>query len=89
MSRLLGVLYFIDQSVNTYHMVPDINDIDLQVSNTYVDIYRSILNKSEHDKDKEDVTVPKLNSTSNWRDFKDTLILKLSTNKGTRDVLLE
>ena len=42
MSRLLGVLYLIDQSVNMYHMVPDINEICLQVSNTYADAYRSI-----------------------------------------------
>jgi len=70
-------------------MVPDINEIDLQVSNTYADAYRSILNKRIHDKDEEDFIVPKLNGTSNWRDFKDKLILKLSTNKGTRDILLE
>ena len=70
-------------------MVPDINEIDLQVSNTYADAYCSILNKRIHNKDEEDFIVPKLNGTSNWRDFKEKLILKLSTNKGIRDILLE
>jgi len=77
LSRLLGVLYFIDQSVNTYHIVPYINEIDLHVSKDYVNIYCVILNKENRANQEGGVTVPKLNGASNWRDFKDKLILKL------------
>ena len=74
-SHLLGVLYFIDQSVNTYHIVPYINEIDLHVSKDYVNIYCAILNKENHDNQEDGVTVPKLNGASDWRDFKDKLII--------------
>jgi len=64
-SRLLSLLYFIEQSVNTYHIIPDINEMDLQVSKDYADIYRAILNKKDHDDQEKDVTVPKSNGASN------------------------
>ena len=87
-NRLLGILYHFDQAVNTFHQVPDIGSIDIRTADELSRKYADSL-IVEDDEDELDIKVPKLDGSTNWRSFKDKLMLKLATTKGVRNIPLD
>lgn len=88
-SRLLGTLYYFDQSANTFHQIPDIDYIDSTKADELAESYsHTTLDDSDEDDDNT-IKIPKLDGSSNWRAFKDKMVLKLSTMKGARNIPLD
>ena len=88
-NRLLGVLYYFAQSINTFHTVPDILSIDQDMADDLGSQYLASLRKYELTEELGIVKLPSLTGSTNWRAFKDKLLLKLSTMKSTRGINLE
>ena len=82
-NRLLGVLYYFTQAVNTFHTIPDIGSINRDLANELGSQY--LLSLRKHDVTEEGglVKIPSLTGSNHWRSFKDKLFLKLSTMKST------
>ena len=89
MNRLLGVLYYFNQAVNTFHTIPDIVEVTADIADELGSNYLSSLRKIEAPEDGNLVKLPSLTGSGNWRAFKEELILKLSTMKSTRGISLE
>ena len=88
-NRLLGVLYYFTQAINTFHTVPDISSIDQDMADELGSQYLASLRKYDVTEEQELVKLPSLTGSTNWRTFKDKLHLKLSTMKSTRGITLE
>ena len=88
-NRLLGVLYYFTQAINTFHTIPDISSIDQDMADDLGSQYLSSLRKHYVTEEGGLVKLPSLTGSSNWRAFKDKLLLKLSTMKSTRGITLE
>ena len=88
-NRLLGVLHYFTQSVNTFHTIPDIDQVTADIADDLGSNYLSSLRKIEVPEDGNSVKLPSLTGSGNWRAFKEKLILKLSTMKSTRGISLE
>ena len=88
-NRLLGVLYYFTQSVNTFHTIPDIDLVTADIADDLGSNYLSSLRKNEVSDDGNLVKLPSLTGSANWRAFKEKLTLKLSTMKSTRGISLE
>ena len=82
-NRLLGVLYYFTQAINTFHMIPDISSIDLDPADKLGSQYPISLRKNDITEEKRLVKLPSLTGSNNWRAFKDKLLLELSTMKST------
>mmetsp|Transcript_1268 Transcript_1268/g.1814 ORF Transcript_1268/g.1814 Transcript_1268/m.1814 type:complete len:248 (-) Transcript_1268:340-1083(-) len=80
--RLVRVLSYFDQAVKTLHEIPNIVDIMQIRSNELVDLYEEATLEKENNEDSSKIKFPKLEGSTNWRAFKDKLILKLSAMKG-------
>ena len=89
MKRLLGVLYYFNQAVNTFHTIPDIVEVTADIADELGSNYLSSLRKIEAPEDGNLVKLPSLTGSGNWRAFREKLILKLSTMKSTRGISLE
>ena len=88
-NRLLGVLYYFTQAINTFHTVPDISSIDQDMADELGSQYLASLRKYDVTEEQGIVKLPSLTGSTNWRAFKDKLLLKLSTMKSTRGINLE
>ena len=89
-NRLLGILYYFNQSVNTFHTIPDIDRVTSDIADELGSNYLSSQRKLEATEDGSNlVKLPSLTGSGNWRAFKEKLILKLSTMKSTRGISLE
>jgi len=88
-NRLLGVLYYFTQAINTFHTIPDISSIDQNMADELGSLYIASLRKCDVTEEGGLVKLPSLTGSTNWRAFKDKLLLKLSTMKSTRGITLE
>ena len=88
-NRLLGVLYYFTQAINTFHTVPDILLIDQDMADELGSQYLASLRIYDVTEEQGIVKLPSLTGSTNWRAFKDKLLLKLSTMKSTRGINLE
>ena len=88
-NRLIGVLYYFTQAINTFHTIPDISSIDQDVADELGSQYLSSLRKHDLTEEGGLVKLPPLTGSANWRAFKEKLLLKLSTMKSTRGITLE
>ena len=89
MNRLLGILHYFDQAVHTYHTIPDIDELDADLANLFGKQYQSSHRSKLDDEEEVGIKIPDLTGATNWREFKEKFILKLSTIKGTRGIPLD
>jgi len=89
MNRLLGVLYYFIQSVNTFHTIPDIDHVTADIADELRSNYLSSLRNIEAPDYGDLVKLPSLTGSGNWRAIREKLILKLSTMRSTRGISLE
>ena len=80
-SRLIGAVHYFNLAVHSFHKVPDILSIDADNSTTYATHFRHLHSDQEDD---IDITIPTLNGSSNWTDFRDKFLMKLSRTIGAR-----
>ena len=81
-ARLMGVIHYFHQGVTVFHCIPDPSFIDDNKADELAQIYKSFTSKK--DTDDVDVDIPKLTGSSNWIDFRDKFLLKLSIEIGSR-----
>ena len=88
-SRLIGIVHYFNQCINTYHMVPDMSFITPEATTTLSTQYRQFKEsvKKENDTDDE-IDIPELKGSTNWVDFRDKFTTKLSQTRGARDIPL-
>lgn len=89
MNRLLGILHYFDQAIHTYHTIPDIDALDVDLANQFGKQYQSSHRSKLDDEEEVAIKIPDLTGATNWREFKEKFILKLSTIKGTRGIPLD
>ena len=88
-NRLLGVLYYFTQAINTFHTIPDISSIDQDMADELRSQYLASLRKYDVTEEQELVKLHSLTGSTNWRAFKDKVLLRLCTMKSTRGITLE
>jgi len=70
-SRLVGVVYCYNHAINTFHRLPDLLLIDVEIAT------KSSLHYRELDKERDDddslVEIPKLSGSSDWITFRDKI----------------
>ena len=83
MSRLIGALFYCKICFYDFHVTPDIRIIDKDMTSEMYKIYNNMKgdDNSEVDKDIE-TKIPSLKGASNWRSFRDLVVMKLSQIKG-------
>ena len=87
-ARMLGVVHFYNQAVNTFHCIPDPSYINRDYADTLASTYKSFENATEKAKDEVEVTLPPLTGSSNWIDFWDKFMMKLTITIGSRGISL-
>ena len=71
-NRLLGILYYFNQSVNTFHTIPDIDRVTSDIADELGSNYLSPQRKLEAPEDGSNlVKLPSLTGSGNWRAFKE------------------
>ena len=88
-NRLVGILYYFSQAVNTFHTIPNMDEVDQDMADNLGTHYMASLRKADDTDDSSNVKLPSLLGSSNWRAFKDKLLLKLGTMKSTRGITME
>jgi len=83
-SRLAGVVYYYNHAINTFHRLPDLLLIDIEIAS------KSSLHYRELDKERDDddslVEIPKLSGSSDWITFRDKFKMKLYKTIGVRGI---
>ena len=87
--RLLGIHALFDQSVNTFHQMPNLDAITAAVADELAESYSDSVLEPDDDDKVSNMKLPKLEGSSNWRDFKDKFTLKLSSIKGIQKIPLD
>ena len=70
-NRLLDILYYFNQSVNTFHTILDIDHVTSDIADELGSNYLSFLRKIEAPEDGNLVKLPSLTGSGNWRAFKE------------------
>ena len=84
-ARFLAILHYYDQCINGYHTIPDINLVDSAFADKMIQTLKEHEESATMDSDdKEDVTIPTLQGSKNWVDFRDKFVLELSMIKSKR-----
>jgi len=81
-SRLVGVVYYFNHAINTFHRLPDLLLIDEEISTVSSLHYRE--SNTEKDDDDCPIDIPKLSGSSNWIIFRDKFKMKLHKTTGAR-----
>ena len=81
-SRLVGVVYYSNHAINTFHRLPDLLLIDEEISTVSALHYRE--SNIEKDDDDCQIDIPKLSGSSNWIIFRDKFKMKLHKTTGAR-----
>ena len=82
MSNLTGCLFYASTCYYGLHAYVDIRNIDAARASDFYKIYEDLHDSENHDSDEIEVKVPSLKGASNWRSFRDTILMKLSMTKG-------
>lgn len=85
-SRLVGVVHYFNCAINNFHQIPDLLMVDEDDATIYANHYRSLVKAAEDDP--ELISLPQLTGSSNWIDFRDKFIMRLSNVKGCRNTTL-
>jgi hypothetical protein len=83
-SKLTGVMHYFNVAVNGYHLIPDISIITGIESSAFGKHYQESTKKKDLDDDDDDLNIPKLLGSTNWVDFRDAFVSKLSQHIGSR-----
>ena len=86
-ARFAGVVHYYNQAVNSFHKIPDLLAIDGAIASTLSRDYRDFV--KEKNEDEATVEIPKLTGSTNWVDFRDKFIMKLSKTTGCRSITLD
>lgn len=89
-ARFVGVVHYFNQSVNSFHTIPDQLYFDTDDASEYASHYRDFRTRFKKNEDTDDeIKIPILLGSTNWIDFRDKFITKLSATIGTRDIPLD
>lgn len=83
-SRFAGVIHYYNQSVNSLHCIPDASYVDNDYVTTLNAEYKAFDSNSEKDKEETEIEIPTLTGATNWINFRDMFVLKLSLVIGCR-----
>ena len=86
LQRFTGVVHYYNVTVNLFHSIPDLMRVDSAAASTYYRHYKSFTQEVTDESD--EITLPTLKGHSNWIDFRDKFLMKLSKGKGTRGTSL-
>ena len=81
LKRILGVVYYYNQSLYVYHTISDIALITAALATEYGNDYDDLIEDKDDEYKKEDIELPVL-STKSWIDWDDKFRLKLSQMKS-------
>lgn len=87
--RLTGILFYCSQAYHTLHEIPDINAIGPGDASIYGNHYLSLMDGDADSDNEGEVSLPTFTGASNWIDFRDKFILKLSLVNGSRSIPLD
>ena len=91
-SRLIGVTHYFNFCVKSLHVIPDIDLVDLDESDTlgsfYTSEFKEISNSDDNEEDFE-VKVPELTDPTKWLKFRDSLIERLGKMTGARGIPID
>lgn len=76
MSRLVGILHYMNSGVNILHVIPDIHSITAARATNYNKLCNS-LQTSEADEEADKVVVPPFSEVKGWMSFKENFLLLL------------
>ena len=83
MSRLMGALFYCKTCYYDFHVIPDVRNIDRDMASELYKIYSNMKDHEKDDADKDiETKIPSLKGASNWRSFRDLVIMKLTQTKG-------
>ena len=89
-ARFVGVVHYFNQSVNSFHTIPDQLFFDADDTSEYASNYRDFRTRFKKNDDTDDeIKIPLLLGSTNWIDFRDKFITKLSATIGSRDIPLD
>lgn len=87
--RFAGIIHYYNQSVHSFHLIPDpsfiTRDKSNELSNSYINFNKDI----EPEDDETEVIIPELTGSSTWVNFRDKFLMKLSLIKGARGIPLD
>ena len=82
LSNLVGCLFYASTCYNGLHAYIDIDLIDADNASDYYKMYEDLRDSENIDNDDLEIKVPSLKGASNWRSFRDTVLMKLSVIQG-------
>ena len=82
-SRLMGALFYCKTCYYDFHVIPDIRNINKSMASELYKVYGNMKDNDKSDLDKDiETKIPSLKGASNWRSFRDLVIMKLAQIKG-------
>ena len=82
-SRMVGALFYCKICYYSFHVIPDIRNIDRTMATDVYKVYDSLTKDSDADPNNDvDNKIPSLKGASNWRSFRDLVMMRLSFIKG-------
>ena len=82
MTNLAGCLFYASTCYYGMHSYVDISLINAENAAEFYKIYEDLHDTESYDNDEIEIKIPSLKGASNWRSFRDTIIMKLSMTKG-------
>ena len=83
-SRFAGVVHYYNQCVHSLHTIPDASFLDNNFVDDLMSHYLEFRKIADKDKEDAEVTIPTLTGASDWINFREKLLLKLSLTIGSR-----
>jgi hypothetical protein len=83
-SKLVGIMHYFNVAVNGFHKIPDTSSITSREANRFGQCYQEFTKKKDLEDDDDDLDIPKLLGSTNWIDFRDAFMSKLSQHAGSR-----
>ena len=82
-SRLMGALFYCKICYYDFHVIPDIRNINKEMASEMYKMYSNMRNDDKSDtKADVETKIPSLKGASNWRSFRDLVLMKLANIKG-------
>ena len=88
-NRLVGLLYYFNIAVQHMHVIPKLSVIQAMQASAWGRLYQDSIKKNETDMGQDDVKIPQFKGHSNWIEFKQKLILKISLIKSVTGFTLD
>lgn len=82
LSNLVGTLFYASTCYNGLHSYIDISLIDSVDASEYYKIYSDLRDSESLESEDLEIKIPSLKGASNWRSFRDTVLMKISVIQG-------